>query len=99
MIASVDHPGGGSGQDQVPAAESPKPKVQGPKLDTANHFEVVIHKQPTQLPVWIKRMDWSLTRFEAINLAAWLVVMAETLEPEESALNDFNIIREEIETE
>ena len=63
------------GQSKLPGATPAKPCVTpGPPLDSANHFNVVARKDyliVIHLPVG------NLTKADALNLAAWLVALAD----------------------
>jgi|SRR6185312_7522700 len=82
MNANTDLPGGGPDQDPVPAQRNWMPagcyRCEFPNLkrplDSANHFGVAADGE--QLGIMRIPVRW-LARDEAINLAAWLVVVAD----------------------
>lgn len=82
MISNHEQPGGGL--NQYP---SPKP---GP-FDTANHFLVGAQAETIVIQALPRR---PITRLEALNLAAWLVALAEVLDTRSEA--DFARMLQEV---
>lgn len=78
MIDFREQPGGGPGQDPAPTPKAIIP-TPVPAVDTANHFlvgaqgETLVILNPPGRPI---------TRREALNLAAWLVVLADVVQPD-----------------
>ena len=75
-MKTKEHPGGGLQQDPAPA-----PADRARKMDTANHFEVVETQTGVAMisPPMARQV---LSRQQALNLAAWLLVMARCNENE-----------------
>jgi hypothetical protein len=74
MFSFADQPGGGLGQDPSPAGVRCEfPGMKRP-LDSGNHFGVAASGE--QFGIMKMPVRW-LARDEAINLAAWLMVMAD----------------------
>lgn len=73
MIMSFENSGGGAGAKPEPASVQPSQAVTPP--DTSNQFAVCAH--PDGMLVIRKLPIARLSKDEAINLAAWLVCLAD----------------------
>ena len=79
MISLHDEPGGSSEQDQAPKREPAESKGQSPmsKADTSNQFSVGAYGGRALQICDAARLLHPISRAQAINLAAWLMVLAD----------------------